>query len=568
MPTEFQLQIEELILAFRSRTVLQVSRFDLPRGAKVLITGESGSGKSVFLRALLGLLPADSVKAGTFRWCEDGREQVMDYRHHRRRPFLRERVSLLFQDAINSLHPYRAIAEQCPVPATGAERDLYREFHLDPEILGSRMPRECSGGECQRLSLLFPYFNEQRDLLVLDEPLTDIDWISRENIESCLKRFLGEEKRTVVLVTHQPHWLPQGIMAHYAIEKGILRRAPSPKGVRRPVNVSEYARTDRPPVLSLRVNAPFVFPTSRDRNFVLRPLEIGLGAGEGIGMIGESGSGKSTLLRIAAGLFPRTTYRGRFSVALRFSGNGLDPILSAPRSLLYRRIQLVQQNTSGTLFDDTVVRNLQWIRRRRNVKPERFKAVVSRWGQALGLFADPQEMSGTRLSELSVGMLRRYLLLRAFLLLDIYNDQEKSAHPKVLLLDEISRGLDAENLERLAEVLRAFRQEHGVSIIAVSHDLDFIRENCDRFQLMFRGLLLPRNYSARDLEGIEDNRRLQEILNPYYYDFLARREGTRRRTAEPGFGCLYNRYFECPNSGAPGCQHRRLQSERKVAICI
>jgi len=567
MRDAFHLKIDHLTIGFHGRQVLEVPRFELARSQKVLLTGESGCGKSIFLRALLGVLPESAVWSGVFRLQQDGGEaKTLAYPGYRRQSFLRRRMSVVFQDAVNSLHPYRPVGRQCRGYATPQERRKWEEFRLNPDDLAEHMPGECSGGECQRLSLLFPYFDAQRDLLVMDEPLTDIDWISRKNIEACLKHLLGQPERTVILVTHQPGWLPRG-MAHHAVVDGVLRPAdwPGRRTVERgAAGHGNGAAPDADVLMRIRVPEPYSF--AGNGAFSLRPFELELRCGESLGLIGESGCGKSTLLRIAAGLFPGACYPSRFEVGFRFDPGSLRPLMAERRQQRYRRLQLVQQNTTGTLIaDETVGGNLRWIRRLKGLDRGVFEAAVGRWGQKLRLFSRSDELADRKLSELSVGMLRRYVLLRAFLLLDIYG--EGKTRPKLLLLDEISRGLDAANVECLIRALREFQHDHNVGILAVSHDIDFIRECCDGFRMMFRGLLLPEHFVAEDLLNVENNSRVRELRNPYYHDFLARREESRNRSGVAGFGCLYGHHFVCRNRDHRECQHASLIERRKVGTC-
>lgn len=563
MSREFKLEIEDLTIGFRGRKVLEVPRFELARGEKVLLTGASGCGKSIFLKVLLGVLPESSVWSGRFLLRQDGGDgEPAAYPVYVRGALLRGRISAVFQDAINSLHPYRPVSRQCPSPEGREGRSKYQEFKLDPDYFSERMPRECSGGECQRLSLLFPYFDEGRDLLVMDEPLTDIDWISRKSIEACLLRFLEEPERSVVLVTHQPDWLPE--MKHFAVRGGVMRLEAPPKK-RTPMAAAAAPAAEEPagPLLRIRLSEPYSFPGNQ--RFELRPFTLELAPGQSLGLIGESGCGKSTLLRIAAGLFSKSHYGSRFEVDLQLGENRLNPIMRIPRGERYRRLQLVQQNTTGTLIaDETVGGNLEWIRRLKGVHPEPFEAMATRWGRKLRLFSDLGKLAGRRLSQLSVGMLRRYVLLRAFLSLDIYGGDRT---PKLLLLDEISRGLDADNLRHLILALTEYGREHNVGCIAVSHDVDFIRASCQGFRMMFRGMLLPQRFTARDLEEVDANTRIRGLLNPYYHDFLARRDEAPHNDVSNGFGCLYARYFKCRNSADEGCGHDSFVANKRIDVC-
>ncbi len=86
--------------------------------------------------------------------------------------------------------------------------------------------------------------------------------------------------------------------------------------------------------------------------------------------------------------------------------------------------------------------------------------------------------------------------------------------------------------------------------------------------MMFRGMLLPRHFTAHDLEDVEGNARVRGLLNPYYYDFLTRCDDTPRNNANgDGFGCFYARYFKCRNLDREGCRHRELVAGKEVDVC-
>lgn len=90
----FELQITQLVIGFEGQAVLTVPEFTLTRGMKLVLTGASGSGKSVFLQTLMGVLPAAAVWSGRFRLIQSGQgTALMTYDAYRQLPFIRQRTS-------------------------------------------------------------------------------------------------------------------------------------------------------------------------------------------------------------------------------------------------------------------------------------------------------------------------------------------------------------------------------------------------------------------------------------------------------------------------------------------
>ncbi|CAN2039750.1 hypothetical protein GMMP15_1400005 [Candidatus Magnetomoraceae bacterium gMMP-15] len=184
-----------------SSTVLDDINFYMNYGDKILLIGPSGHGKSVFLKVLMGLIPEQFV-TGDF-YVESQKLRYHDYRQHK----IHKKFSTIFQDAINSLHPYRDIKSQffgksIKLSDNELEKE-FKKFRLIYSNIKNEYPCRLSGGQCQRISMLFPYLVKGRDIIFFDEPITDIDPISRPVILKVIKeRFLNNNKKTIIYVTH------------------------------------------------------------------------------------------------------------------------------------------------------------------------------------------------------------------------------------------------------------------------------------------------------------------------------------------------------------------------------
>ena len=245
------IKVECLTLDFGLGPVLHQANFRIDPGEKVLLIGASGAGKSAFLNTLMGLTSKRFVKGGNF--FVDGRK--MAYSHYRRTPIC-EKFSAIFQDAGNSLHPYRTIEAQCEpgivktasfakwirclfsktsmlrggTENSGEDFDkritprLFRRFNLHYENLKEKFPIELSGGECQRVSMVFPFLSKNRNIVFFDEPITDIDRIYRPHIQELItETFLKDDEITVIYVTHSHRELRKYLKERHSISPHVYK---------------------------------------------------------------------------------------------------------------------------------------------------------------------------------------------------------------------------------------------------------------------------------------------------------------------------------------------------------
>lgn len=182
------------IFATKSGTVraLQDVSFDVEANEFVTLVGRSGCGKSTLLRIISGLL---APTGGTVKI--DG-EQV-------KRP--RRDVSFMFQKP--ALLPWRSVLENVVLPGEFLKLDEHatRKRALDLiELAGlsgfeSSLPHQLSGGMQQRVSLCRSLVQRPK-VLLMDEPFSALDPLTREELAIELQRIVAEESTTIVFVTH------------------------------------------------------------------------------------------------------------------------------------------------------------------------------------------------------------------------------------------------------------------------------------------------------------------------------------------------------------------------------
>jgi peptide/nickel transport system permease protein len=192
-------------------TLVEEVSFDVLPGETVAIMGESGCGKTVAARAILGLLPGAVQQIGgsiVFDGTDISRLSEQDLRRLRG-----SRIALISQDPMVSLNPSFRVGWQLAEVVrrhthvsrkTASERaiELLRQVELtDPEQVVRRYPHELSGGMAQRVSIARALAGEP-DLLIADEPTTALDVTLQAEILALLRRLKEDTGMAILLVTH------------------------------------------------------------------------------------------------------------------------------------------------------------------------------------------------------------------------------------------------------------------------------------------------------------------------------------------------------------------------------
>ncbi len=207
----------------------------------------------------------------------------------------------------------------------------------------------------------------------------------------------------------------------------------------------------------------------------VRDVSFELGRGEALGIVGESGSGKSVTCRSILGLLPpNARMSGRITV------EGADVAELSPRELARlrgKRIGMIFQNPSSYLdpvmrVGDQVAEGLRYhfdlpVREARERSIQLLAHVR---------IADPERRAEDYPHQLSGGMKQRVMIAGAL-----------ACRPRILIADEPTTALDVTVQARILELLTLLREEEGLSLILVSHDLAVIASVCDRVVVMKDG---------------------------------------------------------------------------------
>ncbi|GAA4972800.1 ABC transporter ATP-binding protein [Yinghuangia aomiensis] len=230
-----------------------------------------------------------------------------------------------------------------------------------------------------------------------------------------------------------------------------------------------------PPEPLLRVrDLSVTYPSARGPVTAVRDVSFAVRPGEILGLVGESGSGKSSVCTAVMGLLPDGTRRDAAEIA--FEGRDLARLRDRDmRRLRGRRIALVPQQPMTSLSPTTPVgRQLRWYLGGLLDDPA-VRGLLADIG--LGPVLDrPRDLPGA----FSGGQLQRLVIAVAAL----------SHRPALLLADEPTTTLDATVQAQVLKLLLTLREQLGLAMLYVSHDLAVVGQICDRVGVMYGGRLV------------------------------------------------------------------------------
>jgi energy-coupling factor transport system ATP-binding protein len=390
-------------------------------GEFVAVVGPNGSGKSTLARILAGLVPSSGRvwRPGSAGPGQPGGTSVIFQRPESQVLGVRVR-----DDVVWGLPADRGV----DVAATLARVGL-ADF-------ADRETSTLSGGELQRLAVAAALARRPA-LLISDESTAMVDAEGRRLLTDLFARLAAEEGMAVVHVTHRPEEAARADHA-LALEQGRLlerRRPPCRVASRKPVSGRLPAGL---PLLELEDVGHVYSRGSPWAHRALTGVDLVIRQGEGVLVVGRNGSGKSTLAWILAGLLTPTEGDARLD------GRRLDTCVGqVALSFQHARLQLLR----STVRSD--------VKAASGVDDDAADAAL----RMVGL--DPEEFASRPIDQLSGGQQRRVAL--AGLL---------ARRPRVVVLDEPFAGLDDTSRTALTDVLAALRQDSGLTVIVVSHDVE------------------------------------------------------------------------------------------------
>jgi nitrate/nitrite transport system ATP-binding protein len=515
--------------------VLSGIDLEIEEGEFVAIVGFSGSGKTTLISAIAGLTRPDSgrILLKGEEITAPGPDRGLVFQSYSLMPWLTVRGNIAL--AVDSV--FRKEGRAARSDRTQRYIDMVGLSHA-----AERRPAELSGGMRQRVAVARALAMSP-EILLLDEPLSALDALTRAKLQDEIERIWSQDKRTVVLITND---VDEAIL----LADRIIPLTPGPQATLGPefkvdlprprdrhamndsarfkklrAGITEYLMTvasERsatenpslelpnvtaitqapPPAYREAASSPVerryvefgnvskVYPTPKGPLKVVDGFDLKMRKGEFVSLIGHSGCGKSTVLSMIAGLTDvseggivleneEVTAAGP-ERAVVFQSPSLFPWLTA-RENVALGVARVYPHASAAEKDD----------------------IVSYYLSRVGL-ADAMDR---RAEDLSNGMKQRVGIARAFAL-----------NPKLLLLDEPFGMLDSLTRWELQEVLMDVWTRTQVTAICVTHDVDEAILLADRVVMMTNGPH-ARIGNIMDVDIPRPRTRTALLQHPDYYAY-------------------------------------------------
>lgn len=503
------LDIKDLSIGFKTygqnRPVLHKVNLYVDEGERVSLIGQSGSGKTVTMRSVIGTLPMPpgNVENGSIFY--EG-SSLLDLSKQERNRLKGTGISIVLQDPMLSFNPVLTIKRQMDDIVRyadirmGIKRSVKeREAHLietlhkvrlqDGERILESYPMMLSGGMRQRVLIGMALLNKPK-LLIADEPGTALDVTTQDEILTLLNNLVAEEGLSLLLITHNLGVVRKMADRVYVMEHGkivetgtrdAIFQAPKHEYTRKLMGAVPPLYGKKVKTIDFKGSTPAIELKTINKDFKTRSgffnnkidvfraandVSLTINQGDIYGIAGESGSGKTTVAKMILGLTEPNNGE------IKLFGRSINEFKGT--SEFRKLIQIVYQNPGSSLNPRRTVADQLSV-------PLKFSGyessqIKNRIFELLELVDLPQNYAGMYPHELSGGQKQRVAIARAL-----------SVNPKILVLDEPTSALDVLVQSTVIDLLNRLRKEFDLTYIFISHDLSLMRNFCNRVAIMFRG---------------------------------------------------------------------------------
>ena len=459
-------KVSDLHVTTNSTALLEHVTFQIPRGGRVGLIGESGSGKSLTALSIIGLLP-DAVRSSGSVVFHD--REILGLSDRELSKLRGDKIAMIFQEPMTALDPLMKISKQIPGSSALTTR-LLEEVGLDSSF-GPRYPHQLSGGQRQRVMIAMALARDP-ELLICDEPTTALDVTTQAEILTLIEKLVETRGLSLLFITHDLAVVKRMCTDTIVLRTGRIVESGSTSDV---LSHPEHPYT-RELIAASQLGSPSSHPASSSelavrldnvsknygKTLAANQVSLEIPRGSRWGLVGGSGSGKSTLLKMIAGLTQPT------SGTIDVSGS----------------LQMVFQDPQGSLDPRMTVRSIiaEGLPDKRNV-PARVEEVLN----AVGLLPEhadryPHEFSG--------GQRQRISIARAII-----------GRPEILLADEAVSALDVSVRSQILDLLNSLVADLDLTLLFISHDLAVVRQLCTHVAVMHEGEIVEQG----PIESIWEN---------------------------------------------------------------
>ncbi|UCD78929.1 MAG: ABC transporter ATP-binding protein [Desulfobacterales bacterium] len=445
--------------------VLDGIDLSVKKGEYAVVFGANGSGKSTIGYLLNGLVPhffGGTLEGNVSVNGVDTRDARVCELFHHVGLVLQNAEAQLFNSTVENEIAFGL--ESLGLPAAdiqkriGAVADM---LQLDPIL--AQAPHTLSGGE-KRLAAIASVMCLDPSVLLLDEPFGDLDWKSVQRVGRLLQQIHGSGKTVIVIEQRLGSYVQHCTRSVITAQGKILfdgNRQDAQRVLKEEHLVPNY------PIRSQRIRRP-----GNDSILQIQGLSFNMGArrilsdvtldfrrGETVAIVGENGSGKTTLIKHFNGLLRPTV--GDVMI------NG-HTIRDKSPAHLAQLVGICFQNPNDQFFKYAVKDEIL-------TGPKTLKLNNAQWLQKVCSVLELNDFFDRSPYKLSEGEKKRVAIASIM-----------AMQPEILILDEPTVGQDGRFKEALASLLGVF-EDMGVSIIVVTHDLEFAQAVADRWIVLHTG---------------------------------------------------------------------------------
>lgn len=502
------LSIKDLTFSYPNKEnfALQNVNLSINSGDFVVVCGQSGSGKTTLLRMLKKEIAPYGEKQGAVYYKGEDVEKLDD-------KISAQKIGFVFQKPDQQIVTDKVWHELAfGLESLGYDSDYIRlrvgemANYFGITSLFRKKTTELSGGQKQLMNLA-SVMAMSPDVIILDEPTSQLDPITANDFITTLKKINDELGLTVIIIEHRlqevfpiadkvavmedgkvicydtprnvceklsNHPMSQGFPSAVRIWQKSGSKGECPLTVKEGRNFINLNFSERK--LPLRNTIPntediitlkdVFFRYEKGGNDILSGTNLSIKKGEHFCILGGNGSGKTTTLKILAGLLK--PYRGKVII----DNNKMTKKTTADFNRL--GVAMLPQNPESVFLKSRVIDDYTELCKIKGIEKSAYEDKINSVAEKLGikdlLENHPYDLSGGEIQKCALG---KVLI----------------SEPKILLLDEPTKGVDAYSKIALSKILQEIKSD-GVTIITVTHDVEFASIVADRCGLFFDGEVL------------------------------------------------------------------------------
>lgn len=498
------LDVQNLSVVFGQTSVLKDINLTLSRDEVLGIVGETGAGKSVLARALIGMLPpGGEVASGDVKL--EGRS-ISRLAGKDRRELRGGRIALIGTNAKALLDPVQTVGKQVAnvlrahrkctkKEAFSTAIEIFRQVGIvNPEQRAQAYPHQLSGGMAQRVVIAMALIASP-DIVLADDATLGLDATIQVQVLDLLINRCRELGVAAVIVTHD-----LGIVAQYCDRVAIMKdgaiielkpvdeflAAPQAEYSKvlldsakaRPTPMStepeDIAKTKQPPLLHVDHVLKHFIDAKGNPIRAVDDVSFAVDRNQTLALVGESGSGKTTIGQCIVKLV------GGAQGQVRFDGTDILPLSEDDFRPFRRRIQMVFQEPYVALNPRWSVESL--ISEPLSLVPELDgRGRSQRVRELLDHVGLPAKMADRYPHELTAGEQKRVGIARAL-----------STRPDFVVFDEPTTALDIRVRAQIIDLIRDLQRNMGLSALFITHDLNSVRSLAHNVAVMRHGKIVER----------------------------------------------------------------------------